>query len=201
MNYLEITGTLLGVIYLWLEYRASAWLWAASIAMPAVYLVVYYRAGLYADFAISVYYILASLYGLWCWLNTTARRRAAALPVLEISRTPRPLYAPLTLIFALLFVAIGLALSRLTDSTVPWADAFTTALSVVAMWMLARKYVEQWIVWIAVDAASVALYTYKGLWFTAALYAVYAIIALLGYRRWLSLIPSPDQAPRHEHDK
>lgn len=185
MNYLEVIGTALGLLYLWLEYRASAWLWAASIAMPAIYLAVYYQAGLYADLGICIYYILASVYGLFCWLrhrgsdNTSGHRDP-----LRITRTPRRLFAPLTLVFIALLCAIGFILSRYTDSTVPWADAFTTALSIVAMWMLARKYVEQWLVWIAADVACAALYCYKDLWFTAGLYALYAIIAVFGYRQW-----------------
>ena len=69
----------------------------------------------------------------------------------------------------------------------PWADAFTTALSVVALWMLARKYVEQWLVWIAADAACAALYAYKGLWPTAVLYLLYTVIAIAGYRKWKAI--------------
>lgn len=67
MNYLEVFGTLVGLVYLWLEYRASIYLWLACIVMPAVYLVVYYQAGLYADFGINVYYLLASVYGWIAW--------------------------------------------------------------------------------------------------------------------------------------
>ena len=186
MDWLEVAGTLTGVVYLWLEYRASAWLWVASIAMPAIYLAVYYEAGLYADFGISVYYIIASVYGLACWLrgcSTTDRPE-----MLKITHTPRRLYLSLTAVFAIIFVAIGMVLSRLTDSTVPWADGFTTALSIVAMWMLARKYIEQWLVWMVVDAASAALYVYKGLWFTAGLYLVYSVIAVMGYWKWKKLM-------------
>ena len=181
MNYLEVIGTALGLLYLWLEYRASAWLWAASIAMPAIYLAVYYQAGLYADLGISIYYILASVYGLFCWLR---HHNTDSTSNLQIAPTPRRLYTPLTLVFIALFFAIGFILDRYTDSTVPWADAFTTALSIIAMWMLARKYIEQWLVWIAADVACAALYCYKDLWFTAGLYALYAVIAVFGYRQW-----------------
>ncbi len=87
----------------------------------------------------------------------------------------------------MLFVAIALILIEFTDSNVPWADSFTTALSIVAMWMLAKKYAEQWLVWILIDIVSSGLYVYKSLYFTAALYAVYAVIAIFGYRKWLQL--------------
>lgn len=194
MNYLEIIGTAIGLVYLWLEYRASAWLWIASIAMPAIYLKVYYDAGLYADLGISAYYIVASLYGLMCWLR--GRTRKSDKKELPISRTPRSLFLPLTAVFFAILAVIGIILSRFTDSTVPWADAFTTALSIVAMWMLARKYVEQWLVWIAADVACSVLYAYKGLWFTGALYLLYALIAGFGYRKWKRLINNG-----YEHDK
>ena len=187
MNYLEILGTAVGVVYLWLEYRASAWLWLASIVMPAIYLVVYYQAGLYADFGISIYYIIASIYGLICWLRGSADTQSESSP-LKITHTPKSLLLPLTAVFGTLMIVIGVLLSRFTDSTVPWADAFTTALSIVAMWMLARKYVEQWLVWIAADVACSMLYAYKDLWFTSALYLAYAVIAVLGYRKWKQLL-------------
>jgi len=86
----------------------------------------------------------------------------------------------------LLFIAF--ILIQYTDSTVPWLDSLTTALSIVAMWMLARKYVEQWLVWIVVDAVSAGLYIYKELYFTAGLYALYTVIAYFGYKEWIRLM-------------
>lgn len=185
MNYLEILGTAIGLAYLYLEYKASAWLWVASIVMPAIYLFVYYDAGLYADFGISVYYILASVYGLICWLRGKGETSTEPL---KISRTPRSMYLPLAVAMLLLFILIAFILKRFTDSTVPFADAFTTSLSIVAMWMLARKYVEQWLVWIVADVACAVLYAWKGLWFTGALYLLYAAVAIIGYRKWLRLV-------------
>lgn len=186
MNYLEIVGTSIGIIYLYLEYHANVWLWVASIAMPAVYLFVYYDAGLYADFGINIYYLIASVYGLYCWLKGKDGEDESANS--GITHTPVSQYIWLFVITAVLFVVIGFILKELTDSTVPWADSFTTALSITAMWMLARKYVEQWLVWIVVDVVSSALYVYKDLWFTGGLYAAYAVIAVLGYRKWSRLI-------------
>lgn len=187
MDYLEIVGTAIGVAYLYLEYKASIWLWIAGIIMPAIYLVVYYRAGLYADFGINVYYLLASFYGLACWLKSSPATDKNKEPELPVRRTPVHLYPRLAVVFLVLFVAIALILIEFTDSDVPWADSFTTALSIVAMWMLAKKYAEQWLVWILIDIVSSGLYVYKSLYFTAALYAVYAVIAIFGYRKWLQL--------------
>ncbi len=188
MNWLEILGTIVGVVYLYLEYRASVWLWVASIVMPAIYLFVYYDAGLYADFGISIYYLVASIYGLVCWLKGHRKEGKEDTENIKIVHTPVAAYGWLLGIIVLLFLLIGYILREFTDSTVPWADAFTTALSIVAMWMLAKKYLEQWLIWIVADVACAALYGYKGLWFTAGLYAAYAVIAVFGYRKWRQLM-------------
>lgn len=182
---LEIIGTLIGLVYLWLEYRASIYLWIASIIMPAVYLFVYYDAGLYADFGINVYYLLAAVYGWWVWKYGNKEKQGEELPITRMPRGKWKMAAAMYLVFQLLIAWI---LIRYTDSNVPWCDAFTTALSMVAMWMLARKYLEQWLVWIVVDVVSVALYLYKGLFFTAGLYALYAIIAVYGYWNWKNMM-------------
>ena len=182
---LEIIGTLIGLVYLWLEYRASIYLWIASIIMPAVYLFVYYDAGLYADFGINIYYLLAAVYGWWVWKYGNKEKQGEELPITRMPRGKWKMAAAMYLVFQLLIAWI---LIRYTDSNVPWCDAFTTALSMVAMWMLARKYLEQWLVWIVVDMVSVALYLYKGLFFTAGLYALYAIIAVYGYWNWKNMM-------------
>lgn len=187
MDYLEIVGTAVGLIYLWLEYRASVWLWLAGIIMPAIYVFVYYDAGLYADAGISVYYLLASVYGWVCWL-IAGQNQDEKPDAQGISHTPVKLAMPLTIIVIGLTLAIGTGLKEFTDSTVPWADGFTTALSIVAMWMLAKKYVEQWLVWIVADVTCSALYVYKGLYFTGGLYGLYAAIAVAGYRKWLHMM-------------
>ena len=186
---LEIIGTLVGLAYLWFEYKASIYLWIAGIIMPAIYIFVYYNAGLYADFGINIYYLLIAVYG-WCAWKFGGRKRSKnqASPEtkgeLPISHTPKGAIIPLVAIFFATFVLIVWVLKSYTDSTVPFCDSFTTALSIIGMWMLARKYLEQWFVWFVVDAVCVFLYIYKGLYFTAALYALYAIISIYGYRNW-----------------
>ena len=190
---LEIIGTLVGLIYLWLEYRASIYLWIAGIIMPAIYIFVYYEAGLYADFGINIYYLGAAVYGWTMWrygsfVRRKILRRKSTEEEQEIPITHMPLrYLPALIgVFVVSLVGIAYILIRWTDSNVPWLDSFTTALSIIGMWMLARKYVEQWWAWIAVDAVSTGLYIYKGLDFTAALYGLYTIIAIFGYFKWKS---------------
>jgi nicotinamide mononucleotide transporter len=202
---LEIIGTVVGILYLWLEYRASIYLWIAGIIMPAVYIFVYYDAGLYADFGINIYYLGAAIYGWMMWkygafLRRTILRRKGAGQKGEDTRTeeqklelpithmPARYLLPLTAVFIAALLGIAWILINFTDSNVPWLDSFTTALSIAGMWMLARKYVEQWWAWIAVDAVSAGLYIYKGLDFTAGLYALYTIMAIFGYFKWRKMM-------------
>ena len=187
--YIEILGTAVGLIDLWLEYKASIYLWIAGIILPAIYLYIYYNAGLYADFGINIYYLVIAIYGFVAWktgFSLTGKKKAKReLPISHI-----PVKAIKKAIFAYLAAQVTMAwlLMNYTDSTVPLADSFTTSLSIVGMWLLARKYLEQWWVWCVVDVASGALYTYKGLYFTAILYLIYAIIAIFGYFKWKKMI-------------
>lgn len=194
---LEIIGTLVGLLYLWLEYRASIYLWIAGIIMPAVYIFVYYDAGLYADFGINIYYLGAAIYGWMMWkygsflrrkLLRTKKQEPTKQTELPITRMPLRYLLPLVAVFGVALLGIAWILINFTDSNVPWLDSFTTALSIIGMWMLARKYVEQWWAWIAVDAVSAGLYIYKGLDFTAGLYALYTIIAIFGYFKWKKMM-------------
>lgn len=185
MNWLEFFGALVGLLYLYLEYKVNIWLWAVSVLMPAIYFVVYLRAGLYADSAIQVYYLLAAGYGLACWLLHPKRKQKVGA---SISKMPLPYYLPAIIVTIVLFCLIGWLLKCYTNSTVSWADAFTTSLSITAMWMLAKKYVEQWLVWIVADVCCTALYLYKDLYFTAGLYLIYTVVAVAGYYKWKKLM-------------
>ena len=188
-QYIEILGTIVGVIYLWQEYNASIHLWITSIIMPAIYLYVYYTAGLYADFGINIYYLFIALYGWLAWkYNFSFTGKNSGNKNLEVTHIDKKSIPYLVVLFLVLWFVISQLLINLTDSTVPLTDAFTTSLSIVGMYMLARKYIEQWWVWMIVDIVSSALYIYKGLYFTALLYAVYAIISIFGYRKWKQML-------------
>ena len=178
-QWLEIAGVVVGLVYLYLEYKASFYLRIASVIMPAIYLVVFYGAGLYADAAINIYYLVVALYGYIVWKRGSTEQKE--LPVTHANGKVWGAMAVVFILSQALFTAI---LIYLTDSDVPYINGATAALSVVGMWMLARKYIEQWIVRIVVDLLSAALYLYKGLEPTAILYALYAVIALFGYRNW-----------------
>ena len=177
---LQIVGTLLGLLYLWLEYKANIWLWIVGAIMPMVHGVLYLNSGIYADAAMQLYYVVAGVYGLCVWLRGTKR----AERVVPIQHTPSKWIFPLVVVYLLLHVLMYYVLSEFTDSRVPFFDSMSTALSIVAMWMLSRKLVEQWLVWLVVDMISVGLYFYKGIPITAMLYMLYCALAVAGYMRW-----------------
>ena len=187
---LDLAGLVLGLIYLWLEFRASIWLWLVSIIMPIVHGYLYLLRGLYADFGMEVYYVLAAVYGyvMWRWY----RRRADDVGGAGEKATERPIthfpmrqVLPVTLIGLALWGGIYWILITFTDSNVPLCDSFTTALSIIALWALAQKYAEQWLLWLVVDLVCTVLYVYKKIPFTASLYGFYTVMAVLGYFYWL----------------
>lgn len=196
---IEIIGFLLGLLYLWWEYHADTRLWIVSMIMPLFSMWVYFNKGLYADFGIAIYYFAVAIYGYIVWTKKERvkkkepgidgkREDEKKKEELPITHTPGRMVAACMAGALSLWALLYLGLNYLTDSTVPAADAFTTAFSIVGMWMLARKYLEQWLVWIAVDAVSTGLYFYKGIYFYCILYAIYTVIACFGYRKWLTLM-------------
>ena len=191
MQTIEIIGAVIGLLYLYLEYKANRWLWPVGVLMPIVYVWIFYQSRFYADMGINVYYFFASIYGWIRW-----NRYASKEEELPITRTPRRLILPLTLIGTALFAAISFVLIRFTDSPVPYGDSFTTAVSIVGMWMLAHKHVEQWGLWFAVNIVSCGLYVWKGLYPTASLFAIYSVISVFGYFKWLRMMRAQSAAKR-----
>lgn len=187
---LDLVTAALGLAYILLEYRASIWMWAVGAVMQLLGIVLYYQKGLYADCGMEFYYLAMTAYGAWRWTKgsvvqaeTDAPSRGVGEGVV-ITHIPARLALLWTAIFAVLWALIWYLLSHFTDSTVPVADAFTTALSLVGIWALAHKYLEQWFIWIAVDVVTCWLYFQKDIPFKASLYGLYVVIAIAGYRRW-----------------
>ena len=180
-DWLDILTTVLGLIYIWLEYRASIWLWLVGIVMPALDIWLYYTHGLYGDAGMACYYTMAAIYGFLFWKYKKTRKDHQEIPIIHM---PGRYYMPA---IVGLFVTWGVTyyvLITWTNSTVPLLDAFTNALSFVGLWALARKFVEQWLFWIVVDVVCAYLYINKGIPFKAGLYALYVIIAIAGYFKW-----------------
>lgn len=183
---LQIVGVVLGLLYLWLEYKANIWLWVVGLIMPVVHGALYFHSGLYADFSMQLYYIAAGVYGLIVW--SRGAKTGGEKRELKISSTPLAVWVAMAGVYTLLHGAIYLFLVEFTDSTVPFWDSLTTALCIVAYWMLSRKYVEQWLVWLVVDVITVGLYLYKDIPLTAGLYTLYSALAIVGYLRWRKMM-------------
>ncbi len=191
MNCIEIIGAVIGLVYLILEYRASSWLWPVGIVMSLFYVVIFFQGKFYADAATNLYYVGANVYGLCLWMRDGADSSDATE---NIAHLPKSKVMISFVAFSCIWLTIFLILRFATDGVAPIGDAFTTSMSVVAMWMLAHKYIEQWILWAIVNLVSTLLYVWKGLHPTAILYAVYTIVSVLGYLRWQRDLLSNDSA-------
>ena len=183
-QWLDILTTILGLIYIWLEYRAHIALWVIGVIMPALDIVLYWQHGLYGDADMACYYTFAALYGFYVWKFVKTRKKKEPLPIIFM---PRRQYLPTIVFFFVAWAAVYYVLITWTDSTVPLLDSFTNALSFVGLWALARKYVEQWVFWMVVDGVCTFLYIKKGIPFKAMLYGLYVVIAIAGYLKWRSV--------------
>ena len=205
-HWLDILTTILGLAYIWLEYRASLWMWAVGFLMQSLGIILYYQKGLYADCGMEFYYLSMTIYGFVVWKRKTntpdgSPHRGGDVCKAEgvsegvskggsICHFPTRLILPWTLIILAVWGLIYWLLITFTNSTVPLADSFTTALSIIGIWALAHKYLEQWFIWIAVDVVTSVLYFYKDIPFKASLYALYVVIAILGYFKWRRMMRS-----------
>jgi len=178
---MEIFGAITGILFVILEVRQNRLLWPLGILTSAIYIYVFFHGKFYADMGLQVYYVLISIYGWYYWAKGGEKRVEKELAVVHIRRRQAVL---LSLAFLLCWAFLYFVLEHFTDSTVPLGDAFTTALAVVATWMLTRKILEQWFLWILANLVSTALYLYKGLYPTVFLYMVYTGMAVYGYLEW-----------------
>ena len=195
MNKLELVAALIGAISVWLSVRQNIWSWPTAIVNVVLYSIVFYEAKLYADMGLQVVYAVLSVYGWYEWLYGGAGRTE-----LRVTRTGVRIGAVLALIAAVGSVVLGTALHRGTDAALPYMDASLSSTSLVAQWMMTRKLLENWLVWIAVDVLYVGMFVFKGLYLTAGLYAVFLALAVQGYLGWrrsmagAALAPAPAPA-------
>lgn len=181
-NWVEILGTVLGLVYVFLSIKQNILTWLTGLLTSVLYIYVFFVSKFYADMALQVYYVWVSIYGWWLWSKGVDTKKGhISMPV---SRLKTKTTVILALISMALWAGIFFILKFFTDSPVPFGDAFTTALSIVATWMLARKIIEHWIIWVVVDFVSLVLYVYKGLYPTSIMFVVYTGAAVWGYFEW-----------------
>ena len=184
---LEIAGTILGLIYLYYEYRASSSLWIVNIIMSAIYVLIYFSEGIYALGCLSIYNIVAAIYGILVWKYSKTSEQKE----LPISSIPKKVLVNSSLVMAVLSAALIYILHKISNSgslLYNTLDGLASAATIISLYWLAKKYKEQWFGWIFVNVISVILYLITNLYFTAALYTLYIIVAIAGYREWTKLM-------------
>ncbi len=180
-HWLEVFGALSGFIYIFLEIKANKWMWPVGLVTSLVYVFVFFNAKFYADMSLQFYYIFISIYGWYWWLKGEQNTDNKEYQIVNASLKN---FLALSLFFLLSFLLIYYILVSYTDSPLPFGDTLTTALSIVATWMLAKKIIEHWFLWVAINLIAMGLYIYKGLYPTSVLHLVYTIFAVVGYFEW-----------------
>lgn len=191
VTWLEIAACVMSVLMVWLNLHVNALAWPLAIAASLAYGVLFADSRLYGEAVLQLLFVAVAFWGWWQWLRGTGDD-GRALRVGRLSARGR-LWALGATLAA--WPLAGWLLSRLTDSDVPYFDALPTVGSVVGQALLARKRVENWPVWVAVNVVSVALFAYKGLWLTVLLYALFVPLALAGWRAWQRLADQHAENP------
>lgn len=187
-TWLELVACALSLLMVAANMQVRPVAWPLAATASGLYGLLFWDARLYGDAALQVFFAVVALWGWRQWL----RGRGETGAPLVVRPLPPALRARVLLAGLLLWPATGGFLLRFTDTDVPWWDAFPTAFSLVGQWLLGRKYVENWPVWLVVNLVAVGLFAYKGLWLTTALYAVFAALSLAGWRTWRQLAaPGP----------
>jgi nicotinamide mononucleotide transporter len=180
MPLLELTAVVLGVAYLLLAVRESLWCWYAAFISTAIFLLLFWDVGLLMESALQVYYLAMAVYGWWQW-----QQGSGAQAELAISRWGVRQHLISLAAILLASAASGALLQHYTGAALPYLDSFTTWGSILTTWMVARKILENWLYWLVIDSVSIYLYLDRALYLTALLFALYLVIVLFGYRKWL----------------
>ncbi|HKW09253.1 MAG TPA: nicotinamide riboside transporter PnuC [Gemmatimonadaceae bacterium] len=179
MSTLEWIAALAGAVSVYLSARENIWSWPTAIVNVGLYIIVFRRTGLYSDMGLQVVYLVLSIYGWYQWLYGGTNRTE-----LSVSRAALREWTVVTPIAVVFWVALARYTATLPGVALPYLDAGLTTISLVAQWMMTRKILENWVLWIVADVVYVPMYVYKGLPVTAALYAVFLVLAVIGLRSW-----------------
>ena len=175
---LEGIAAAFGLVSVYLSTRQNIWSWPTAIVNVALYAVVFYQGRLYGQMGLQPVYLALSVYGWYEWLHGGAEKTE-----LQVSRASPRLLGVLAILNIVTWIALA-ALLRQTDAALPWLDALLTTTSLVAQWMMTRKILENWLVWIAVDVVYVPMFISQHLYATALLYAAFLILATMGFVEW-----------------
>jgi nicotinamide mononucleotide transporter len=194
MTWIEGIGAICGLLCVWLTVRQNVLCWPTGLIQVILYIGVFYYAHLYSDLILQVIYVIMQLYGWYHWLH--GGREHTELKVSGLSM-------PILLIWILIGIAAtvlwGYSMATYTDAAAPYADAFIAVMSLIAQWLMARKKLESWYFWIAVDLVAIVVYLYKELFITTGLYSIFLVLAIMGYFQWRRTeLPSRDFAMADE---
>ncbi len=187
VTWCELAAFVLAVWMVVCNIRVKVLGWPLAIASSLLYGLLFWANRLYGDAGLQVFFVAVAGWGWWQWLRGTD---AAGRP-LHVRRLGRRGRLVALLACALAWPAMAIFLDRFTDTDVAWWDAFPTAASVVGQWLLGRKYVENWPVWVVVNVVSVSLFAYKALWLTMLLYGVFVAMSFVGWRAWRRRLAAP----------
>jgi nicotinamide mononucleotide transporter len=176
---LEVVAVLFGIVSVYLSTRENIWSWPTALVNVSLFFILFYVSGLYSDTGLQVVYFVLSIYGWYEWLYGGAGRTART-----VSRTARTTWITLGVIGVAVWALLGNITSRLPGTALPYVDAATTTTSLLAQWMMTRKLLENWLVWICVDVVYVGMFVFKGLYLTAFNYGIYLALAVAGYVAW-----------------
>jgi nicotinamide mononucleotide transporter len=188
VTWLEIVAFVLSVWMVLCNLRVNPLGWPLAIASSLLYALLFADSRLYGEASLQIFFVVVAGWGWWQWMRGTAAD-GQALQVHHLSPRQRALALAATLAA---WPLLGALLHRVTDSDVPWLDALPTVASITGQVLLGRKVVDNWPVWVAVNVFSVGLFAYKGLWLTVVLYALFVVLALLGWRTWRRLAVAHD---------
>jgi nicotinamide mononucleotide transporter len=180
-NWVELLGFAFGILYVILIIRENVWGWVAGIANVGLYIVIFFGNRIYGAGILQCIYLAMSMYGLYSWLGRGKKSDQKKTP--SISRTPIYRWLPILLFIFAGSISGGILLSY-SDNPVPYWDGITTALGLAATWMTARKYLENWLVWIVNDIICTLVYASQLMYLTTILYLVLATMAVVGYLQW-----------------
>lgn len=178
-SWLEVFAVIFGILSVWFARKENIWVYPTGIVNVLIYVYLCFYAGLYADMAINAFYFVMSVFGWYNWSRRTGNNDH--VPISTLSLVQWVFYV---ILIAVAFGIIYYVLINYTDSTVPRFDSFTTALFIAAMWLMAIKKIENWLLWILGDVLVIPMFAIKGLAFTSVQYIVFLVLAIMGYIEW-----------------
>ena len=187
---LEFVAVVFGIVSVWLSTRENILSWPTAIVNVSLFSVLFYRAGLYSDTGLQGVYFALSVYGWYEWLYGGKNKTALA-----VSTTSRRAWMMLIGIGVVSWLILSTVTARLPGTALPRLDAATTTISLIAMYLMTRKKVENWLLWVGVDVVYVGMFFYKGLYLTAFNYGVYLVISATGWFSWRRSLRETGDAP------